>query len=91
MAIVTAFTELVELVAKEITNLATVRGDAAAAAGNSFEVFSMTATAGEATGEATTSLFTAAETFGQTVSEQSLQLPNEIFALFSQFLLCSVS
>ena len=40
----------------------------------------MTATAGEATGDATSSLFTAAETFGQTASEQSLQLTNEVYA-----------
>ena len=33
MAIATAFTELVELVVEEITNLATVGGDAAAATG----------------------------------------------------------
>ena len=80
MAIATAFTELVELIAEEITTLATVGGDVAAAAGNSFELFSMTATAGEARGEATTSFFTAAETFGQTASEQSLQLTNEVYA-----------
>ena len=81
MAIATAFTELLEFLTDEITTLVTVGGDAAAAAsGNSLELFSMTATAGEATGQATTSLFTAAETSGQTASEESLQLTNEVYA-----------
>ena len=85
MAIVTAltesFTELLECI-DEISALF-AGGDAAAAtaaSGNSLELFSMTATAGEATGEATTSLTTIAETFGQTASEQSPQITNELFA-----------
>ena len=50
MAIATAFTELLEFQTDEITTLVTVGGAAAAASGNSLELFSMTATAGEATG-----------------------------------------
>ena len=85
MALVTAltesFTELLECI-DEISALF-AGGDAAAAtaaSGNSLELFSMTATAGEATGEATTSLTTIAETFGQTASEQSPQITNELYA-----------
>ena len=80
MAIATAFTELLEFLTDEITTLVIVGGAAAAASGKSLELFSMTATAGEATGQATTSLFTAAETFGQTAAEESLQLTNEVYA-----------
>ena len=76
-----SFTELLECI-DEISALF-AGGDAAAAtaaSGNSLELFSMTATAGEATGEATTSLTTIAETFGQTASEQSPQITNELYA-----------